>query len=63
MTVEQRYFSVPEAAQYLGTTVAHVRELIKRRAVPYTKVGQLVRFDRKALDAWLADHTIPAQHR
>lgn len=45
---------VAGVASYLGTTERHVRELVYRRAIPFTKVGRLVRFRLADVDAWLA---------
>lgn len=47
------YFGVTDAAEYLGTTERHVRELIYRRDIPYYKVGRLVRFRPTDLDNWM----------
>jgi excisionase family DNA binding protein len=49
--------NVPEVAIYLGTTERHIRDLIHRRAIPFTKVGRLVRFSLSDIDAWVAEHT------
>lgn len=40
-------------AEYLGTTEHHVRALIRRDAIPYFKVGRLIRFDQDVIDEWL----------
>lgn len=50
---------VPELAEYLGTSVRHVRSLIARRAIPHIKVGHLVRFDLDVVDDWLDCHRVP----
>jgi excisionase family DNA binding protein len=55
-----RLIDVPAAADRLGTTERHVRELIYRREIPYTKVGRLVRFDTDELETWIADRRVPA---
>jgi excisionase family DNA binding protein len=52
---------VKAAAARLGTTERHIRELVYRRAVPYVKVGRLVRFDPADLDAWIAANRQPAR--
>lgn len=51
---------IPAAAERLGTSERHVRELIYRREIPYTKVGRLVRLDLDELDAWVDAHRVPA---
>lgn len=42
------------AAEYLGTSERHVRELQYRGELTYVKVGHLVRFLIEDLDAWIA---------
>jgi excisionase family DNA binding protein len=51
---------VPTAAARLGITVRHLRELIYRREIPYTKVGRLVRFDPAELADYLDSRRVPA---
>lgn len=41
------------AAEYLGTTERHIRELKYRRAIPFVKVGRSLRFDVRDLDRWI----------
>jgi excisionase family DNA binding protein len=40
-------------AAYLKITVRHLRNLQAKAALPYFKVGGLVRFDLDEVDAWL----------
>jgi excisionase family DNA binding protein len=46
------------AAEYLGITERHLRELVYRREVPYTRVGRLLRFMPHDLDAYLEARTV-----
>jgi excisionase family DNA binding protein len=48
------------AADYLAITERHLRELVYRREVPYTRVGRLLRFMPDDLDAYLDARTIRA---
>jgi excisionase family DNA binding protein len=43
------------AAEYLGTSVRHIRELRHRGELDYVKVGSLVRYLYADLDAWIAE--------
>ncbi len=43
-----------EAADYLGRNVHYVRRLVARRDLAFIKVGHLLRFDVRDLDAHLA---------
>jgi excisionase family DNA binding protein len=49
------------AAEYLGTTKRHVRRLIYEKALPYYKVGRLVRLAVEDLDAYLAARRVEAE--
>lgn len=50
-----------QTADYLGTTVRHVQNLIYHRRIPYVKVGRFVRFRPSDLDAWLDANTVPIE--
>ena len=49
------------AAERLGTTERHVRELVYRREIPFVKVGRLVRFRPDDLDEYVQSRTIAPQ--
>jgi excisionase family DNA binding protein len=49
------------AAERLGTTERHVRNLVYRQRIPYVKVGRLVRFDVAELERWLDERRVPAR--
>ena len=50
-----------EAAAYLGLKVETLRSMVCRKQVPHIRLsGKLVRFDRETLDAWLREHSVPA---
>ncbi len=46
-------FGVEQLAEYLGTSVRHIRRLVAERRVPFFKLGHLVRFRPDEIDAWL----------
>lgn len=52
------YVDTNTAAEHLGTTVRHIRELVYRRQIPYYKVGRLVRFKPSELDEWMAKRRV-----
>ena len=66
--VEPRYLTVPMLAVYLSMTESHIRRLVEQERIPYTKVGpkspgpdrRHLRFDRHAIDAWLAEQAVEA---
>ena len=57
-----RLLAVPEAASYLGVSEGTLRNWLSCRRLAYVKVGRLTRISQKALDAYVAAHTIPAVH-
>ncbi|RKT53071.1 excisionase family DNA-binding protein [Saccharothrix australiensis] len=50
---DKEHFSVPEAAEYMSTTVRFVRRLIAERRVPFHRLGRLIRFKKVDLDAFI----------
>jgi excisionase family DNA binding protein len=57
----QQLIDVRAAAERLGTSERHVRELVYRNRIPYVKVGRLVRFDVADLERWLEERRVPAR--
>ncbi len=53
VTLEPRYLTLKEAAQYLGMTPKAVRHMVFRRQIPCAKRGRRLHFDRLDLDAWM----------
>ncbi len=50
----------PEAAAYIGVTenTLSVWRCVGRYAIPFIKVGRLVRYRRSDLEAWLESRTL-----
>lgn len=55
-------FGNDAAAAYLGVTprTLEVWRCTKRHAIPYIKVGRLVKYRQSDLDTWLAAQTVGA---
>jgi excisionase family DNA binding protein len=55
-------FSTEHAAAYIGVTprTLEVWRCTRRYAIPYVKVGRLVRYRRNDLDQWLSSRTVAA---
>jgi excisionase family DNA binding protein len=47
------YVDMKAVAAFLGSTERHVRDLVYRRAIPFYKVGRLVRFRLSEVEAWV----------
>jgi excisionase family DNA binding protein len=51
----RKWLTIKEAARYIGMSVGFLRKAVRLRSVPHTRVGtKALRFDRDALDQWLA---------
>ena len=55
--IGRRLLNVREAALYLGLEVDTVYKKARLRELPCVKVGRALRFDVKALDRYIEQHT------
>ena len=56
--IGRRLLNVKEAAQYLDLEVDTVYRKSRLREVPCVKVGRALKFDVRALDRYIEQHTI-----
>ena len=56
--IARRLLNVREAAQYLGLEVDTVYKKSRMREVPCVKVGRALRFDVRALEQYIEQHSI-----
>ncbi len=56
--IVRRLLNVTEAAHYLGLEVDTVYKKSRMREVPSVKVGRALRFDVKALERYIEQHSI-----
>ncbi|KAB8161818.1 helix-turn-helix domain-containing protein [Streptomyces sp. 3MP-14] len=62
--MNDRFLSVGQVAEVLGTTVRFPRRLIAERRITFVKVGRHVRIPESALREFLEARTVrPAQRR
>ena len=59
----RRMLTTEEAAQYLGTTVRHLRRLVSDHELSRYKVGGRNRFADVDLDAWLEARRVAGTSR
>jgi excisionase family DNA binding protein len=59
----KKYYTVEEAAEYLGTGVRFVRRIIAERRIPFHKVGRYVRLKIDDLDAFASAGRVEAFDR
>ena len=57
----QSLMTVNEAAKFLNVKISWLRSAIFRRAIPYIKVGNLVRFRQRDLMDWVQKNTVKSQ--
>jgi excisionase family DNA binding protein len=58
---ESDLLAVPDAAAYLGIQTGTLRNWLSVRRLPYVKIGRLTRVSRRALDHFIAAHTVTAR--
>ena len=49
---ESPLLTLAELCEWLSITERHARKMVERDAIPYRKVGRLLRFCRADVDAW-----------
>jgi excisionase family DNA binding protein len=49
--------TIEELARYLKLAVATLYKKVQAHEIPFTKVGNLLRFTRASIDTWLARNT------
>ena len=47
-----------DLAEILHVSVGHIYRLIRRRRVPFVKIGGAVRFRSESIDKWIAQQEI-----
>ena len=61
--MNERYLSVDQVAELLGTTVRFPRRLVEERRITYVKVGRHVRIPESAVRDFIAANTVePRRH-
>lgn len=61
--MNERYLSVDQVAEVLGTTVRFPRRLIEERRITYVKVGRHVRIPESAVREFIAANTVQPRQR
>lgn len=59
----ERYLTVVQAAERLGTTERFPRRLIEERRITFVKLGRHVRIPESSLAAYVTANTVPAAGR
>jgi excisionase family DNA binding protein len=53
----RRMLTLTQVCEWFGITERHVRKLVERDAIPYRKVGHLLRFPEAEIEEWSKPHT------
>lgn len=53
VTHNKTYLTFQDVCELLNISSHHLRSLIFKKKIPYTKIGRLVRFERNDLTTWL----------
>ncbi|MYS46121.1 excisionase family DNA-binding protein [Streptomyces sp. SID5998] len=61
--MNERYLSVDQVAEILGTTVRFPRRLIEERRITYVKVGRHVRIPESAVRDFISANTVEPRRR
>ncbi|MFF8353567.1 excisionase family DNA-binding protein [Streptomyces chartreusis] len=61
--MNERYLSVDQVAEVLGTTVRFPRRLIEERRITYVKVGRHVRIPESAVREFINANTVQPRRR
>jgi excisionase family DNA binding protein len=57
-----RMLTLAELCEWLNITERHARKLVERDAIPYRKVGRLLRFPEAEIEDWShPSHAVPPQ--
>lgn len=58
METEKKWLNIRGAADHIEMSVSFIRKNVRLGTIPYTRVGsKVLRFDRNALDAWMAERS------
>lgn len=58
LPITRRLFTIREVAEYTGLSVHTLYTMTSQRRIPFVKTGRLVKFDLKAIDAWIERHSV-----
>jgi len=56
--LEKRYLGMVECSEYIGVSKGTLYVWVCHKRIPYIKVGRLVKFDLKVIEAWLKENSV-----
>jgi len=54
---DKRFMNICELADYLEVSKNTLYSWVWQRKIPYTKIGHLLRFDKKKIECWLEENS------
>ena len=55
--MEKRLLNITELSGYLNLKIASIYDLVYRKQIPYTKIGNRLRFDTGLIEKWIEAKT------
>ena len=55
--MEKRLLNITELSGYLNLKIASIYDLVYRKQIPYTKIGNRLRFDTMLIENWIREKT------
>ena len=56
--MERRYLNINELSDYIGIPKGTLYAWVCYKKIPYVKIGRLVKFDLRAIDAWTKESAV-----
>jgi excisionase family DNA binding protein len=53
--VEKRLFNAKEAADYIGTSLLNIYQMVSKNRIPFVKIGRSTRFEKDEIDHWIEE--------
>lgn len=53
--------NINEVSQFLGISINTVYSWVNQRRIPYVKIGRLLKFDRRDIEAWIIERKVPTK--
>lgn len=51
-------FNIEEVAQYLKCSISCVRSLVRKKEIPYFRIGNRLNFKKDTIDMWIRNQEI-----
>ena len=54
----RQLLNIKEVADYTGLAPDTLYTMVSKRQIPYVKLGRLLKFDPRAIDAWITENSV-----